>query len=122
MASLGAVTVTILRGTPIPTKQRVEAWQVPGINGYGLMTLGLGDAAFDLIAVFYCLSNGAAETVKASVAALQGTVITVIDNFGVGFGNVGVIEVGVPVKEPMIYAGYASAVRMQVAIKCVRTQ
>ena len=122
MGSIGTVTTSILRGVPTPVRQRVVIWQVPGINGYGAMTLGTGDSEFMIDAVFYCADDAAADAAIAAVIALQGTIITITDDWGNTWPNALIVRVEQPVKEPMIWGGYSTAVRMETKLKCLTTQ
>lgn len=83
------LTYEIIRGLPPFSQQTVvETWRVPGVDGYGAMTLGLGDAEFDLIAMAFVNTtvlgsvNDDANSLIEDTVALQGTIVPITDNYG----------------------------------------
>lgn len=81
MASVGGVDCDFVRGGASQLKTRTERWEVPGLSGYGVLRLGLGDAPFDFELVRY----DELATVNAwsvSIQALQSQVVTIIDDHG----------------------------------------
>ncbi len=117
MAALGAVTVDILRGLVQPQKQRMDVWETPGVDGYGALKMGFGDAETDLQSVTFSADIAAARTLKGALGGLQGTVISLTDDWGTNFTRILVKEVGVIVLQPVIYLGNANAVRVTAPLK-----
>jgi hypothetical protein len=123
---IGSIAVNIIRGVPPQLRYRVDTWQVPGIDGYGAMNIGLGDAEFDLLAIVYCDSNDDANGLIVQFTQLQGTIITVFDDFGDEYVNILPVHVDtVNCKTPCIWYGdgqlNANAVRLEVKLKCLTT-
>lgn len=112
MGSIGTVTFDIIRGLTPAMKTRTETWEVPGIQGYGALRLGEGDAAFELVAVLYCADNATAQTQKGYIENLQGTVVDVTDDFGDTYNGIVVKHVDVT-KTPRIWNGHADARRLE---------
>ena len=104
MATIGGITCSILRGNPGRTKIRVSAWEIPGVAGYGVQLEGLGDSAFALVAIFY---NSAllVDAWAAGLAALQGSIVTILDDWGVIHTACLLQQVGDVRKQPAIHAG-----------------
>lgn len=112
IGTIGGFNVDIIRGLPQFLRPRVESWTVPGLDGEGAQTLGKGDAEFDLQTVNYPTNLAAADTFIAAAVSLQGTIVSVVDNYGNTFPNVLVKHVaadGPGVKRPMIWKGSNSA-------------
>ena len=87
----------------------------PGLDGIGAQDLGKGDAEFDLVTVAYIggvTPEDDAIVYATTCAALQGTVVTVDDNWGDRYIGILVVHVDQPIKRPMIWKG-AKGVRME---------
>lgn len=124
MATIGGISVDILKGLPLLKKERVETWVVPGLDGYGAQTLGQGDSEYDLVSVLYIVGanpNDDANTHIDACTALQGTVISLTDDWGDGYTKVLVVKVDpTNAKRPVIYQG-VPGVRVEIAWKLVCT-
>jgi len=125
-ASIGGQSVDIIRKLAVDLKLRTEKFEVSGLDGYGAQTLGLGDSEFQLIVVKYCSSysdlasnNTAANTLIAALNAMEGTIISLVDNWGDTYNHVlvGAVESN-EAKSPMIHLGN-NGVRVQVTFACV---
>jgi len=81
VSDIGGVSCDLLSGPAPALRERVEVWQVPGIDGYGAQTLGKGDAQYSFAAVRFGTS-AEVDAWYASVQALQGSVLTVVDDWG----------------------------------------
>jgi hypothetical protein len=81
MPQIGSTLCTFLRGTPPAQKQRVELWEVPGVDGYGAQLTGRGDAPFRLQAVLLSNASGC-RTWGAALMALQGQVVSLTNDLG----------------------------------------
>jgi len=104
MSSIGGVTCSILRGNPGRTKIRVSIWEIPGVAGYGVQWEGLGDSAFALKAIFYS-SPILVDAWAAALAALQGSSVTIVDDWGVTHLACLLTDVGNVAKTPATHAG-----------------
>lgn len=116
MASIGGVTCTLVRGA-IPTmREAVETWHVPGIDGEGAALLGLAGSDFALRAVYY----GTGIEVEAwylALQALQGTIVTVVNDWGVSRGRVLIQDVGALAKTACYIPGTLITARGEIPIK-----
>lgn len=119
MGQIGSISTSILRMVPVWTRQRTEIWQVPGQDGYGVQTLGLGDAEFNLSVVLYAEDDDQADNFHTGLSQLQGTIVTVIDDFPSTWPDVLILHVAQPRKQAMIYQTFLTAVRVEVPIRCV---
>ncbi len=81
MASIGAITCTFVKGDVNGLKLETTAWRVPGINGYGAQTLGLGGSAFAFRAVTFGTS-AAIDVWFRAIEALVGSAVTITDDWG----------------------------------------
>lgn len=120
MATIGGITVDILRGLEQPMKTRLEVWQTDGIDGYGALKLGLGDSGFDLATVSYQTSIANAKTHKAALVGLQGQMITIVDDWTTTFTRILVEHVEVQFV-PCVFQGNALAVRVAGTLKVCQT-
>lgn len=81
MASFGGTTCTFVKGKAAAKKQRVETWQQAGYDGYGAQKLGLGNSESRFVLVhFDTVAN--ARTWIGLIEAMQGTLVTVVDDDG----------------------------------------
>jgi hypothetical protein len=84
MASIGGVTCTFVRGHPPYPKERVLLWTAPGIDGVGAQQVGRNDAEFQVQAVLYSSAPGILAW-KLAIEALQGTLVTIVNDLGIAF-------------------------------------
>lgn len=106
MAQVGSVVCDIVRGLRRPLEDRVRTWNVPGLDGYGAHNLGRHDSSFQFRLVRY----GSAATVQSwidALQALQGTAVTVINDWGDSFTNMLIERIGDPLKQAAL--GYGGA-------------
>lgn len=104
MASIGGVSCTMVKGQSRGPNKRTVTWRVPGLNGFGSQDLGASDSDFSFIGIKY--DTGAnVETWKAAIEALQGTVISVIDDYAVTHTYLLLMQVGSLRKQTIIYEG-----------------
>jgi hypothetical protein len=98
----------------------VDTWEVPGIDGYGAQLLGSGDSEFDLVAISYHTTHDLADTQVNAAALLQGTLVTIIDDWGKTFTNVLIAKADTSqAKRPCIKDGNANSVRVEVHFHCM---
>lgn len=119
MATIGAETVEILRGNINPQSQRVEVWSIAGRTGIGAQLMGENQSSFRYLAILFDL-DVALESRLVALAALQGTVVTITDDFGKARANCLVVLVGVPRRKLVIRDGIEE-VRAELEIKGVLT-
>lgn len=127
--SIGSLTVDIIRGRPVALKDRVEAWEREGFDGYGARLNALGHGEFTLVSVKYIYGNSAAtnkanaETHLSDAGLLQGTVVTVTDNWGTAYANCLVKRMAEENarKQKVIYKGDANAIRIEISWEMLRT-
>ena len=102
--NIGGVSCDIVRGQIGGLKTRLELWQIPGLIGYGAQDLGLGDSEFVFVGIKYD-TEANIETWIASMEALQGTVISVEDDWEQTHTNLLAVRVGTPRKTAVIVDG-----------------
>ena len=118
MATIGGVSCDILRGRSGGLKESVEVWEVPGQSGYGAMTLGDKDSPFRYDAIKFD-TNANVTTWIAALEALQGTSVSIVDDFGDTLTNMLIQMLGQPDKQAVFMDG-ATKVRGQVEIVGVK--
>ena len=97
MASIGGVSCSFVRGSASPLKTQLAVWRVPGLNGYGAMDVGSGDAPFQFTAVKYG-SLSTVESWATQIALLQGQVISITDDHGTVHPNLLLVGVSPPAR------------------------
>ncbi len=80
------ITCDYVRGRIGELQQRIETWQVAGMNGYGAQQLGLGDSQFAIVVVRYG-SEANVDVWLSQIAALQGKRATVVDDWDATHAN-----------------------------------
>lgn len=96
MSSVGGIACDFVKGTAaLSLRERTEVWQVHGIDGYGALRIGGGNAEFRFSAVKYGTETAVAAWIT-SLEALQGTIISVIDDRGRNHTSLLLIVVGQP--------------------------
>jgi hypothetical protein len=81
MASVGGISCTFVKGEVNGLRLDTTVWRVPGINGFGAQTLGLGGSSF----AFRSIVFGTAAQVDAwyrAIEALVGYAISIVDDWG----------------------------------------
>lgn len=121
MGAIGDVNFDLSRGLPQLLRPRVDLWEVPGIDGYGAQVLGNGQGEFDFVVVSYQPSNSFANSFIDVLNALQGTVVSLTDDWGDDYDNVLVQNVDSRnAKRPCIHNGSA-AVRVECTLRLLMT-
>lgn len=96
MASIGDIPCTFVRPLDYQSlAPRIEVWVVPGVAGVGSRDLGRNDSAFAFEAVAY----GTPEAMLAwfdSLRALQGSVVSIVDDYGTVYATCLVVRVVPP--------------------------
>lgn len=104
MPFIASIPCTFVRGTaPVP-KERLDVYQVAGVDGYGAQLLGLGDSPFRFLAVLYG-TPAVVEAWAASVQSLQGSVVTIINDWGKVYTGCLLVRVSEHKMTPALYQG-----------------
>lgn len=93
MASIGAVSCSILRGNPRPQQERVETFEIPGIDGVGVHLYGKGGGEWEAEAVLYD-SAANVDIWHAAIASLQGSIVPIVNDWSVTTSSVLILSVG----------------------------
>ena len=75
-ADAATIECDILNGVSPGMTLRTRVWEVPGFDGYGAQTLGLGGGRFELVATKFGQET-AVETWLTSMEAIAGTVVSI---------------------------------------------
>jgi hypothetical protein len=102
MASIHGITCTFIRGEIPSKKLRTRTWAVPGINSIGALTMGYGEAQFEVRAIFYATAgvNPVTQLAEARawvglIEARQGTIGTIVTDLATA-ANCLITKVGTP--------------------------
>lgn len=93
MAAIGSVSFDILHGEVPPLAQAVKVFERPGLDGYEAVTEGDRHAGSVLTGDKLSTNISNANTHISSCMDLQGTIVSVVDDFGVTVANVLVVRV-----------------------------
>jgi len=108
MASIGGVSCDFVHGGPPPGLETVlQEWRVSGINGRGAQDMG-EDADRGAYQVVKHDSEANVLTWIGNVQALQGTLVSVVDDWGQTWTNFLVLRVGRPRMTPAQGNGYTT--------------
>jgi len=111
-SSIGGIACDMVKGIAPGQKTRTETWQVPGISGYGAATLGAGDSETAFTCIKYAAS-AALDIWEVSIEALQGQIVTLVNDRGKTYTSFLVRKVAVPRREPAQPYGEKSYVQVQ---------
>lgn len=115
MAGIGGVSCDMVKGNARGLKQRVEVWQLPGIDGYGAHKVGQGDAEFSFLGIKYDTAANVQSWV-AAIEALQGTVVSIVDDWGVTFTPCLIVSVGRPRRMAAVRPGSSYTCRGEIEV------
>ena len=104
MASIGPVSCLYVRRVIPASKLRTRTWVVPGISGYGSKVLGYGDSEWTIEAEYWS-NNAGVDVWLLQVQALQGSIVTIIDDHSDTYLNCLIKEISQPQKSPAIVGG-----------------
>lgn len=82
MPSIGAIQCSIVRGNPRLQTERVELYQVPGIDSYGVHLIGKGDGRWRASAVLYSTPS-LVELWYQSIQSQVGSLVIITNDWGV---------------------------------------
>lgn len=91
MASVGGISCTFVKGEIAGQSLDTTVWRVPGINGYGAQTLGLGAGPFAVRAVVFG-SESAVSAWMLAIESLRGTAVTIVDDWGRSHGGCLIVQ------------------------------
>jgi hypothetical protein len=121
--SIGSVVCSRVIGHARPQATRVQTWQIPGVNGYGVHLLGDGNSESQFAAIAYGRDTVVSGVIHlptwyASLRDTQGTIITITNEQGIAFADQLVLEVGDPQRQTANDLNNITA-RFQVNIRTV---
>ena len=88
MSTIGGITVTFLRGQLMPTAETVEDITRPGKDGHAYRWLGERSEPQMLASLADVTGLASATATCTAYRALQGSLVTVVDDFGDTRANV----------------------------------
>lgn len=102
--TVGGITCDIVRpNTPTGKKQRTETWIVPGLTGIGAHKLGVNESEWEFTIIEFDTAVNVFAW-AASIEALQGTVIIVVDDWGTTYTGMLMTGASNPVRSPALHA------------------
>jgi hypothetical protein len=106
----------------------VDVWSVPGVDGIGAQQMGTRGGEFQLVSVEYFFgytdNSTSANTTESDCYAMQGTILTVTDNYGTTWENMLVTKVDTAFpgsKKRCVSNGDAKAVRLEIHWQLIPT-
>ena len=82
MADFGGLQCDMIKGNSLGLTNMVEVWHMPGVDGYGAHDLGKADSQVSFTLIFHG-NLASCEDWYGFIMERKGTVITIIDDFGV---------------------------------------
>lgn len=82
MATIGALTLDLLSAVYEPTGETVEEITRPGVSGHAFLRLGARGRPYALRGTLFVATAADADTFRAACLALQGTLVSVVDDAG----------------------------------------
>lgn len=121
MPTIGSVTCTFVHGSiPSALSKRVEVWQTPGVDGYGVQLHGQGDGDFELRAVYRGSSAADVAAWHGNLLGLKGTLVTVSNDVGVSCSAL-IVKVGPCEIGAALDYHHNTTHRGEAAVQCIRT-
>jgi hypothetical protein len=93
MATIGGRSVITVKGAPAPVGTVVADVSRPGVTGHAFQELGARAEPVVMESVIDCTDNAALKAEILEYVALQGTLVTVVDDLGNTWTNVMVLRV-----------------------------
>lgn len=93
MASIGGLTFDTLHGRPNDPLLAIEATERVGVDGSELRDIGYREREAAITTMVTCADATSADSVVAAYHLLEGTIITVVDAFGVSHANCLIVSV-----------------------------
>lgn len=103
MATFGGIACTFIHNQGVANlRQRIEMWVVPGVDNVGSRKLGASDSQWAFELVLYG-SSANVEAWYSAICNLQGTVITIVDDWGTTYAaNMLVAQIGPLMKQARV--------------------
>jgi len=117
--TVGGYACDYVSGHAQPLAEEVEVWRTPGIDAYGAQKIGVGDGAFDFRLLRFN-TDATVDLWAAVIRALQGTLVTIVNDRGDTFTNCLIMRVSQPNITAIIGAG-GETTRGEIKIMGVRT-
>jgi hypothetical protein len=93
MGTINGITCSKLSGHPRPQQERIEQFEIPGIDGVGLHLFGKGDGMWQAELVYY--DTGAnVDLWYQLVVASVGQIVSVTNDWNTTASDVLVLQVG----------------------------
>jgi hypothetical protein len=118
MASIGGTSCTFVKGTLPAQREESEVWRVPGINGYGIALMGLGDSRTELTAVIFDTAANV-NSWTATLQLLQGAIGEITNDHGDSYALCYFNRVGNLKKDTIRIPGSATNCRGEVQIEAI---
>jgi len=80
MGTINGITCSKISGHPRPQMERIERFEIPGIDGVGLHLYGKGDGQWMAELVYY-ESGGNVDAWYLQIAALVGSIVTIVNDW-----------------------------------------
>jgi len=90
--TVGGIAATFVRGRPRALKTALDIWTVAGRDGYGAMDIGLRNSEFRFEVVQYD-TEANLETWSLNIEALQGGIITIVNDRGFSYDKMMLVRV-----------------------------
>ena len=87
-----SVTCNMNKGGGTEKSERIETWQVPGVDGYGAQRMGLGDTDFAFRAIQFDTTANLV-TWYANLRACKSSLVTITDDRNIVWVNLILEEV-----------------------------
>ncbi len=104
LPTINAIECQFIRLELSELKTRVEVLTRPGFSGVGAMDLGKNDSRWSAVAVKYGLKDDIDDWF-ASIEALQGTTVTIVDDWEVERDDLFLVQVSPRNKRPALIPG-----------------
>lgn len=82
MASIGGISVFSIKGAPVVAKMQFALKSRPGVAGNDVQLLGLRGDSYTVKLMHDVTSEANLYTAKSNLAALQGTLVTLVTDLG----------------------------------------
>lgn len=93
MASIGGYNVLVVQGPYQPRGMATERIERPGVDGTAFREKGIRGTPFQITTMVDCDDAPDLAALLLNYAALQGTLVTVVDDLGTSWTNVMVLGV-----------------------------
>jgi hypothetical protein len=81
-ATIGSVSCHFLKGPIHAPESRLAEWSIPGLDGVGLMDLGLGPRRSELTAIYFGSASACNSWLESLVDLVGANALTVTNDIG----------------------------------------